>query len=151
MPDFEQLIPELSQWKTDIDSWIGAVGRFDHAIAYVHLFWPEFKIHRDCVLFADCSTDSFGKWMEHTGGNLTAVESVLNHRHILDFFTNSEFEATSDVVRHLGRVLKDIWTCKLARDFPDRAIVVSFTEDYCEDLADYQITFFTNNERASSS
>jgi hypothetical protein len=110
MPDFEQLIPELSQWKTDIGSWINAIGRFDHAIAYGHLFWPEFKIHQECVLFADCPIESFDHWMKHTGGNLTAVEGVLNHRHILDLFTNSEFKATREVVLHLGRLLRDIWS-----------------------------------------
>jgi len=142
MPDFEELIPELSQWKTDIDSWIGAVGRSDHAIAYGHLFWPEFKIQDECVLFADCPAECFEQWMQHTGGDRTAVEGVLNHRHIIDLFTSSEFEATREIVLHLGRLFRDIWSCKLARDFPGRTIVVSFDEEFSEDLVDYQITFF---------
>jgi hypothetical protein len=142
MPDFTQLIPELKQWATDVESWIAAVGRFDHAIAYGQIFWPEFKIHDDCVLFADCPNASFDNWMRSTNGDRTAVEATLNHRHILDLFTNSEFEATREVILHLGRLLRDMWSCKLARDFADRAIVVTFDEEFSEDLVDYQITLY---------
>jgi hypothetical protein len=142
MNNFEHLIPELGQWHTDIDSWIEVVGRFDHAIAYGHIFWPEFKIHQECVLFADCRTESFVQWMKETGGDLTAVEGVLNHRHILNLFQSNEFKPTREVVLHLGRLLQDMWSSKLARDFPGRKIIVSFDEDFCEELVDYQITIF---------
>jgi hypothetical protein len=142
MPAFKQLIPELAQWQTDIDSWLYAVGRFDHAIGYGQLFWPEFKIHQECVLFAACPIESFEHWMKSTGGDLTAVEATLNHRHILDLFTDSEFKPTREVVLHLGRLLRDMWSCKLARDFPGRAIEVVFDEEFGEDLVDYEITFF---------
>ncbi len=142
MPDFTQLIPELKQWDTDVESWIAAVGRFDHAIAYGQIFWPEFRIHDDCVLFVDCPSAAFDNWMLSTDGDRTAVEATLNHRHILDLFTNSQFEATREVVLHLGRLLRDMSSCKLARDFPGRAIVVSFDEEFREDLVDYQITVY---------
>ena len=141
-PDFEQLIPELRQWEVDIGSWMGLVGRFDLAIGYGHFFWPGFKIHQDCVLFADCPIESFDEWMQHTDGDRSAVESVLNHRHIYGLFSNSQSVPTRQALVYLGRLLQDMWSCKLARDFPGRAIVVSFNEDFRESLLDYQITFF---------
>jgi hypothetical protein len=42
----------------------------------------------------------------------------------------------------LGRLLRDIWTLKLARDFPDRRFSVEFYDELSEDPADYQITFY---------
>jgi hypothetical protein len=142
MPDYTQLIPELKQWNTDIESWIAAVGRFDHAIAYGQIFWPQFRIHDDCVLFANCPDTAFDHWMQHTTGDRTAVEAVLNHRHILDLFTSSEFEPSEEAVVHLGRLMREMWSCKLARDFPGRTIVVSFEEEVGDDMLDYQITFY---------
>jgi hypothetical protein len=142
MPDLKQVIPELGLWTTNVEAWIGAVGRFDHAIGYGHLFWPDFKIYQDCILFADTSSESFDHWMQHTNGDRAAVERVLNHRHVLDLFGSSEFKATRNIVLYLGKLLRDMWSCKLARDFPDRTIIVNFDEEYCEDLVDYQITFF---------
>jgi hypothetical protein len=139
--DFTQLIPELKKWHMDVDSWIGAIGRFDHAIGYAQIFWPEFRLHDDCVLFAHCHNESFDHWMKHTSGDRRATEVVLNHRHILDFFPDSEFKATREVILHLGRLLKEMWSCKLARDFPGRPIVVSFDEEFEDDLLLYQITF----------
>ena len=142
MPGFEQLIPELKACEGDIDSWIATIGRFDHAISYGYLFWPEFKIHNECVLFAECPAELFDHWMQATGRDLTAVETVLNHRQILDLFWNSEFKPTREAVLYLGRLLWDMWSCKLKRDFPAREIIVSFDEEFSEDLAEYEITFF---------
>lgn len=63
MTDFARLIPELPDWNDgrgiDRDSWLSGIGRFDHAVAYVTLFWPAFTLHDDCVLFADFRLQSF--------------------------------------------------------------------------------------------
>lgn len=80
--------------------------------------------------------------MQATGGDLTAVEIVLNHRHILDLFSNSEFKPTRDLVLYLGRLLRDMWSRKLEGDFPGRPIIVSFDEGFNKELVYYQITFF---------
>src|SRR5439155_16592660 len=89
-PDFQRLIPELADWNNgagvDIDTYLAGVGSYEHAIAYARLFWPEFTIHEECVLFADFSYDSFRGFMESTHGNRRAVEALMNHQHILDMF-----------------------------------------------------------------
>ncbi len=66
----------------------------------------------------------------------------MNHRHILDLFVNSEFQPGQDVVLHIGTTLKDMWSCKLARDFPARQFDVVFPYGNPLQLVDYQITFF---------
>jgi hypothetical protein len=149
--DFNALIPDLPRWNNgkgiDVDSWLACVGNFEHAVAYARLFWPEFTVHEDCVLFAGFNENSFRGFMEQARGNKKAVEAVMNHRHILDLFTAAAPEPSRELVVHLGRVLKDIWSCKLRRDLPSRNVIVSFPEEGNEDLLDYEITFFQEHER----
>ena len=144
--DFNILIPQLATWKngegTDVDTWLVNVGSYEHAVAYANLFWPEFTVHDDCVLVAGFNETIFDGFMEQTGGNRRAVEQVMNHRHILDLFQKPDQAPSEEIIVHLGRVLKDMWSCKLRHDFPSRTIVVSFTENDVEDLLDYEITFY---------
>lgn len=152
MTDFAKLIPELNDWNNgkgiDIQSWICCVGRFDHAVGYGHLFWPEFTIYDDCVMFAGFSIESYQNWIEQTSGHRGSVEAVMNHRHILDLFCADESDVSRDLVIHLGRLLKEIWSCKLKRDFPDRDIVVSFPDEHYDDLITYEITIYHKKHAA---
>lgn len=145
MTDFARLIPELPDWNDgrgiDVDAWLSCIGRFDHAVAYATLFWPAFTLHDDCVLFADFRLESFDGFMRQTGGKRPAVEAVMNHRHILDLFSCQD-GASEEVILHLGRALRDIWSCKLQRDFPNRRFIVSFPEDTVDDLIEYEVTFY---------
>lgn len=145
-PDIAKVLPELRSWNEgkgiDAESWIRCIGRFDHAVGYGHLFWPSFTIHDDCIMFSDFTVDSYDAWMKQTSGRKRAVEAVMNHRHILDLFSSDESEVSRELVLYLGRLLRDMWTCKLKRDFPDRDIIVSFPEEHCDDLLDYEITIF---------
>ncbi len=109
---------------------------------YGRLFWPEFTIHDDCVLFAGFSKKSYQSFMESTRGDKRSVEDVLNHTHIQDLFPNVLDQATEDHIIYLGRLLKEMWSCKLARDFPKRRIVVSFPVEGINDLLDYEISFY---------
>jgi len=152
MPDFNKLITELPKWNhgkgIEVSAWLYCVGRFDHSVAYAHLFWPGFTIHDDCVMFADFDLKSYRTWMAHTSNERGAVEAVMNHRHIVDLFHEEESVVGRDLVIHLGRTLQDMWSCKLKRDFPDRKITVSFPNEHYEDLTDYEVTFYHEKHRA---
>jgi len=151
MTDFARLVPELPDWNDgrgiDIHSWLSCIGRYDHAVAYTTLFWPAFTLHDDCVLFADFRLESFDGFMRQTGGKRSAVEVVMNHRHILDLFSSQD-GASEEVVVYLGRALRDMWACKLQRDFPDRQFTVSFPEDPVADLIEYEVTFYQPRQEA---
>jgi hypothetical protein len=140
------LIPETREWNggrgIDLEAWIGCVGNFEHAIGYGELFWPEFAEQDGCVFFAGFSKESHRGFIQQTGGDRQAVEAVMNHRHILDLFCCPELEPTREQVVYLGRLLKEMWTAKLQRDFPGRRFVVAFPEERSENLLDYEITFF---------
>ena len=144
--DFNALIPELSTWNEgegiDVDSWLVRTGSHAHAIAYARVFWPTFTVYEDCVLVAGFSEEIFWGFMEQTGGNKKAVEAVMNHRHLLDLFQDGTQEPTEEAILLLDGVLKDMWSCKLRRAFPNRNIVVSFPVEDIDDLLDYEITFF---------
>lgn len=142
----EKLIPELSEWNNgtgiNLSSWLGCVGRYDHAIAYAALFWPDFCLHDGCVFLDAPDLGNYDQWMHHSGGNRTSVERVMNHRHIVDVFRNSDFAPTKDIVLHVGWLLKEMWSTKLKRDFPDRPIKVEFYGTDSDDLLACQITVY---------
>ena len=70
----------------------------------------------------------------------------MNHVHISTIFGDPDLKPTREQVIFLGRFLQDVWSSKLKRDFPDRDIQVNFYEEGCEELLDYQITFYSESE-----
>jgi hypothetical protein len=145
------MIPEhsLSDWPGSPRDWVEAFGTFDQAVAYANLFWPEFVTHDGCI-FLDFDETAYREWMSQTGGDRRAVEATMNHRHIRDLFTHPSPEPTRERLVQLGRLLKQMWEAKLRRDFPERQVIVSFVEEGCEHLLDYEITFFQESQPAAA-
>ncbi len=145
-----QLVPETQDWNDgrgiDLLSWIGCIGNIEQAIAYGELFWPEVVEFDGCIFFAGFSEESYKRFMSQTGGERRAVEAVMNHRHILDFFSGLGQEPTRPQVVYLGRLLREMWATKFQRDFPSKKIIVSFPEDDIEGLLDYEITVYQGQD-----
>jgi|GEM_PF-546467 len=144
--EFGDLIAELKEWNNgdgiDVDSWIGCVGCFEHAIGYSRLFWPEFLEHDGAVFWKERFDEAnYVSWMKALQGNREGVQAVMNHLHIVKMFPSEPEDPTSEQLVYLGRVLKDVWSTKLARDFPCWQTTVRFPVDDFDDLIDYQITF----------
>lgn len=150
LEDQNNLIPELANWNygqgIDIEAWLQAIGNYEHAIAYTTLFWPEFQLHDGCIFLAGIDEDIYQKWLKATNGDKTSVQAIMNHKHILDLFPNTEVDPTRDQVIHLGRKLKEMWQAKLNRDFPDHKITILFPEEEFDDLLSYEITFLISPE-----
>jgi hypothetical protein len=146
MNNIEMLMPELAASNNGrgvtVGSWISGIGRYDHAIGYSTIFWPEFVVYDDCVFRQSMDAETYRQWMDGCGGDKSAVEAVANHKHIVDLFVNSEFRPSKDVVLYLGSILREMWSCKLVRDFPSRQFDVEFPCGDAAQLVDYQITFF---------
>ncbi len=145
--DYDALIPELKRWNNgagiDIDSWIGCVGNYEQLIGYAHLLWPDFIEHDDCIFFADGFTEeNYHAFMDRTQGNKQAVETVMNHQHIMALFCSAEPRPSREMILYVGRLLKEVWQAKLNRDFPNRKITVSFPENYEDDLMNYEVSLF---------
>ena len=147
MDDFKALIPKLEEWNNgkgiDVDSWLAFIGRYEEAIAYARLFWPEFIEHDGCVFRAlSFNEENYQSWLESTESNRVATQAVMNHIHIIDLFPNSS-PPTILQLNHLGQILFEIWKCKLAREFPGLEIEVEYHEGSEEDPYAYELTFFT--------
>jgi hypothetical protein len=141
-----ELISELAAWNNgagiSAKEWVTCIGRYDHAMGYAILFWPDFVLYDECIFAGQPDAKAYEQWLTTCHGGKTEVEAVMSHLHIADLLVNSNFKATREVVRHIGRLLKDMWSCKLRRDFPERQVTVEFHDDDSDDLLSYQITFF---------
>ena len=152
MTDFANLIPELKDWHNgdgiDARSWIGCMGNFQLAIGYSALFWPSFVEFEGYVLRESFTVDGLRAWERQCGSDRKAIESVMNHLHIADTHYTGCPDINRDRVVYLGRTLRDIYTAKLAFQFPGRSFTVSFDDSDSDDLIDYQLTFFQNDRNA---
>ena len=143
--DLALLMPESLTWDQgrpiDPVLWIGLVGRYDHLIAYAELLWPDFVEYDGCILRAGFSEEAYGGFMEQTSGDKRAVEAVLNHVHIIDLIPGAyDSGPTEEQAVYLGRLMKEMWEAKLAKEFPSREFVVVFA-DRGEALEDLEVTF----------
>lgn len=149
--NYNSLITDLDEWeshnrcKIGPDGWLAGMGSFNLAVAFSYLFHPEFIVHDDCVFIAPFSEqseknyNSFKALAEH---DKSKTEVTINHIHLMDLFPACDEKPTREQILYLGRTLKDMWKLKLNRDFPKRDFIVSFPEDYTEDLFEYEITFW---------
>lgn len=144
--DFTRLVPELPKWNygrgIDIDAWICCVGNFEHAIGYSRLFWPAFLKHDDAVFFCDgFSNESYDGFMRQAAGDRSAVERVMNHRHLAALFCDPSLSPSREQLLYLGDLLQQMWTAKLRRDFPGVPFAVPLFGADSEELMDLEITF----------
>jgi hypothetical protein len=122
---------------TEVAAWLTNIGRYEDAVRYGSLFWPTFAEMDGCVFLGPGVPDTLGEWRAKLGTDRERIEAVLNHRHILELFLGAP-EPSVEVTRRLGRLLQEMWTAKLSRDFPGRQFVVTLS-----DGDDPEITFYT--------
>lgn len=125
-----EVLPDLKAWDEGevigpLD-WLLTFGSIPQALIYSALFWPTFVEHQGCLLWEGFTPQSFEDWMRSTEGNRTAVEGVMNHRHITDLFLNAQEQPTPEQIAYLGYLLRDIWKFKLTKDFPHLDVQVEF-------------------------
>lgn len=142
----DRLIPGLDEWNNGqgigVSGFLAFIANPSHVIAYATLFWPDFIIHDDCIFLHKPNEHIYQQWLTTCKGDRTEVESVMNHLHLLDVFVNADSQPPKEALVHIGRVLSDMWQCRLRRDFPDRPIVVEFFDGSTTDLLDIVITVF---------
>jgi hypothetical protein len=144
---------ELAAWNNgkgiDLMSWIGCEGRFALAIGYATIFWPSF-VEIDGYVVRTVTDQSLRSWASADGATRQSVEAMVNHEHLADFHYLGCPDCSSDKLRALGRILKEIYEAKLAWQFPDKKFCVSLYEpEDPEDLRAYEITFWQTTEVAT--
>ncbi len=139
------LIPELADWNggagISLDGWICGVGRFDHALGYAAIFWPSFVQYERCVFRSSPDRSVYDEWMKIAAGDCAKVEAMMNHVHLTDLFTGSDYQPSKALLVRLGEIMEEMWSCKLAQDFPDKRFETRFTFDVAN-LTDLQLTFY---------
>lgn len=143
--DWTALIPELPDWNhgrgIDPESWIGCMGNYELAVGYSLIFWPRFdRIGRFVFRHDAWSKESLRDWERVLNGNRQQIEAVINHVHISDI--HYDRDSSEPQLRYLGRVLKEAYEAKLARDFPDLAFEVVFNNEPGLDAEDYELSFW---------
>jgi hypothetical protein len=146
-PTIHDVIPELQTWDNgnpvDVAVYVNAVGNVKLAIAYGEMFWPKFVEHDGCVFFASFEENTYREFLDQTKGDKKSTEMVMNHYHILNFFEYIYTDPTFEQLIYLGRLIKEMWSAKLHRDFPARRIVVEFYEElWDDDFWDLEVTFY---------
>lgn len=147
-PEMIALIPRLAEWgdtEISIADWVGEVGNFELAIGYSRVFWPRFVEFRGYVLVEEAADeDLVAMWEATTGGDKRAVEAVLNHIHMIDINGgNPTASHNESQLIELGRTLRDIYSAKLAWQFPDRKFEVVFDDSAGLSAEEYEVTFWT--------
>ena len=143
--DDSKLIPELADWNAgtgiSLKAWISGVGSFDHALGYAAIFWPSFVQYECCIFRSSPDLAVFQEWMKSAAGDCAKVEAMMNHVHLADLFSGSDYRPSRALLVRLGQIMEEMWSCKLARDFPDHRFETRFTSD-AENLTDLELTFY---------
>ena len=143
--DFTKLVPEITKWNNgqgvSISDWIQMMGDYAHAVGYSLVFWPSFIEKDGCVFREDVA--NYNQCSKACSGNRQAIESTVNHIHLCDLHCNDTEGNTPERMQYLASILKEIYTCKLERDFPHK----TFTVEVYDDPSGPILTFFQDEKK----
>lgn len=92
------------------------------------IFFPDFVVVENGVfLERNYNSDAFLSWLEIFGGDLHAVERMINHTHLYDLFDGCVEEVDDRVFEQLAEVLVFSWKLILENKFPDRRFDVKIS------------------------
>ncbi|WP_233473233.1 hypothetical protein [Metapseudomonas otitidis] len=92
------------------------------------IFFPGFVVVENGVfLERNYNSDAFLSWLEIFGGDLHAVERMINHTHLYDLFDGCVEEVDDRVFEQLAEVLVFSWKLILENKFPDRRFDVKIS------------------------
>ncbi len=137
------LLPDYAAWlavNPDISliTYAHSLIQPDLFFAVASLLWPRFVRHRDCLFLEDgFSVVAFDQWF-HATADLTAIERVMNHRHMRDI--SKSFDAASrPVLLSTATLIQQCWEARLAQLCPQNTSRVELVH------SDYDVkgTFYT--------
>ena len=141
------LLPRLTELQAvnradfSLNSLINIEGNLDLAVAHAQYFWPEFVEVESCIIFKDrFNSENLQNWIQSLEGDLSRVESIINHTHFYDFTLNDprQEEQQLETYEYLAKVAMRTWRAALAEQFPDRR----FEFRYVTEPDDYGPTLY---------
>lgn len=127
----------------DIFSYIGMEGDPEKALAFCAVLFPSFIV-RDNAVFLDFNYSDAGyeEWYRPFQGDISLLESVINHVHLFDVFSHSS--GIEEVVFvQLANVIALSWNMLLRDKFPDRNFCVEMSnieQDYGPIITFFQVS-----------
>jgi hypothetical protein len=115
-----------STWK-----WLNIVSDLSTAAAFGALFWPDFVQHEGGVFLQELFDEStYRRWKEHLGGDIQAIERVMNHVHTYDLFLNPKLpRPEAPAVLYLTALLGRLWSLRATEQFGPGRIVVEVLDE----------------------
>ncbi|CAM5482281.1 hypothetical protein MAUB1S_08092 [Mycolicibacterium aubagnense] len=143
----ESMKPALASWNDgrgiSLWDWTANTGNFSLAVGYTEVFWPRFVAFENYVLMEGFHLEGLRSFERNPEATRESIEQVMNHLHIADIQYCGCPDIAADKLIFLGEQLCEIYTAKLAFQFPDRKFAVEFYHpDNPDDLEDYQLSFF---------
>ena len=106
----------------------------------VELVAPELRAYRGCLILADrFDKSNVDDWLKSVGGDITAVEEVVNHVHLWDVV-----DGGSPDLDDLGRRIAQTWRDVFAARYPEHRITVTFAtepDEYGPTISCHQAAF----------
>jgi hypothetical protein len=135
-PDTVMSLPAARAWS---DSFGGGLDALDYvgqhvspteALAVSEMLWPAFVEHRGCVILRGQFDEAlFDDWWSALDGDASRIESVMNHIHLWDVFTDREEPGSDLALERLARAVATSWKAALAVAYPDGRFAVQVDDD----------------------
>jgi hypothetical protein len=116
----------------------------DIYFALLELYWPNFVLYEGFVFLKEKLTEIKFNSLDRQSDN---VEYWLNFLTIDGYFENDE--NGEEKAEALSKILVEIWSTKLKKDFPQLDFVVLYLED--KEFGDYGLTFYQKKYEAKES
>ena len=138
------LLPDYSAWLASspglsLSGYAYHQVKLDHFFAVAAILRPEVIQHAGGLFQAEgFTTRGFDDWFRATSGDLTAIERVVNHRHVGDLLVALS-DAPVPVLVSAGALIRECWEAHLKQLYPQ---VPTRVEMFCSDY-DVEVTFVT--------
>lgn len=91
------------------------------------LLFPKVIEHSGCLFLEDHFTeDHFRTWHHELKGDLTAIESLINHVHVYDVFDKASLDTPEWVFEEAAQLLFRSWKMFFEASYPAWNIVVEY-------------------------
>ncbi|MEU0641775.1 hypothetical protein [Streptomyces umbrinus] len=98
------------------------------AAALADLYWPKLVEYRGRVFLGfKFDGKSIDDWYGRLAGDWRAVESVVNHVHLWDYFVIT-LESEYTALPELAETIAVIWRAAVQKAFPDREFEVTVSD-----------------------
>jgi hypothetical protein len=106
------LLPDYANWLSvnpgsDISDCVRPELKAEHFFAVASILTPAIIEYQGCLFLQDCfDLPRYRSWVKQTNGNLTSVESVMNHRHVRNI-ARSLREAPFPLIHSMAELIKE--------------------------------------------